>query len=113
LCVLRHYSQILQILSVTLSREDHNLVLDNICAAIARLIVVNINGIPMDQVFPVFMGKLPMREDFEENTWILKVFLYLLQNGHPLCASHLPQILNVVSVITTQQEPLPGMTASI
>merc|ERR1712071_516096 len=102
-----NYSQILQILSVTLSREDHNLVLDNICAAIARLIVVNINAVPMDQVFPVFMGKLPMREDFEENTWILKVFVYLLQNGHPLCATHLPQILNVVSVITTQQDLLP------
>ena len=54
------------------------------------------------------MGKLPMREDFEENTWILKVFVYLLQNGHPLCATHLPQILNVVSVITTQQDLLPG-----
>lgn len=49
-----------------------------------------------------------MREDFEENTWILKVFLYLLQNGHPQFASHLPQILNVISVITTQQDLLPG-----
>ena len=48
--LFRNYAQILQILSVTLSREDHNLVLDNICAAIARLIIVNIGAIPMDQV---------------------------------------------------------------
>ena len=50
LYLFRNYAQILQILSVTLSREDHNLVLDNICAAIARLIIVNIGAIPMDQV---------------------------------------------------------------
>lgn len=44
------YPQILQALSTALSREDNPLALDNICAAITRLIVVNISAVPMEQV---------------------------------------------------------------
>ena len=49
-CFGRNYQQILQFLSAALSREDNPLALDNICAAIARLIIVNISLVPMDQV---------------------------------------------------------------
>lgn len=48
--IFRNYPQILQALSSSLSREDNPLALDNICAAIARIIVVNISAVPMDQV---------------------------------------------------------------
>lgn len=47
----RNYPQILQNLSAALSREDTDLALDNICAAIARLILTNINAVPMEQVY--------------------------------------------------------------
>jgi hypothetical protein len=46
----RHFPQILQILSTALSRENSPLALDNICAAITRMIIVNMSAVPMDQV---------------------------------------------------------------
>ncbi|XP_057376777.1 importin-4-like [Daphnia carinata] len=102
-----NYPQILQFLSTAVSREDNPLALDNICAAITRLIIVNMSAVPMDQVFPVLMSHLPLREDFHENSSVLKCFLFLFQNGHPLFVSHLPQIMNVILTMATQQELQP------
>ncbi|EFX65679.1 hypothetical protein DAPPUDRAFT_303554 [Daphnia pulex] len=102
-----NFPQILQILSNALSRETNPLALDNICAAITRMIIVNISAVPMDQVFPVLMSHLPLREDFHENSSVLKCFLFLFSNGHPLFASHLPQVMNVILTMATQQELQP------
>jgi hypothetical protein len=54
------------------------------------------------------MSHLPLREDFHENSSVLKCFLFLSSNGHPLFASHLPQVMNVILTIATQQEVQPG-----
>lgn len=35
-----------------ISKETHSGTLDNICGAIAKMIIVNSNGIPLDQVSP-------------------------------------------------------------
>jgi len=106
--VYSNYPQILQNLSAALSREDTDLALDNICAAIARLILTNINAVPMEQVFPALMKNLPLREDFHEYTTILKCLMYLFQNGHALFHSYLPQIFNVVLHMGSQRKLEPG-----
>ncbi|XP_046445407.1 importin-4-like isoform X2 [Daphnia pulex] len=103
----RYFPLILQLLSDALSRETNPLALDNICAAFTRMIIVNISAVPMDQVFPVLMNYLPLREDFHENSSVLKCFLFLSSNGHPLFASHLPQVMNVILTMATQQELQP------
>lgn len=95
-------------LSVAVSREDNPLALDNICAAISRLIVVNVGAVPMDQVFPVLMKNLPLREDMQENSTILRCFLFLFAAGHPQFQLHLAQILAVVTHMASQQEVQPG-----
>lgn len=46
----RHYSEILQALSTAASKERHAGTLDNICGALAKLILTNISGVPMAQV---------------------------------------------------------------
>lgn len=105
----RQYPQILQMLSVAVSREDNPLALDNICGAIARLIITNVAAVPMDQVFPVLMKHLPLREDFQENTSLLKCFLFLFGAGHPQFQLHVGQILTVLATIATQHEIQPGL----
>jgi hypothetical protein len=55
------------------------------------------------------MSYLPLREDSHENSLVLKCFLFLSSNGHPLFASHLPQVMNVILTIATQQELQLGM----
>lgn len=68
---------ILQALSSAVSQEQHPGTLDNICGALARLIMANFKLIPLEQVLPVFIQKLPLREDFDENLAIFKCFTTL------------------------------------
>lgn len=48
--MFRHYPEILQALFFLLERENEVRVVDNICAAVCRMICTNISKIPMEQV---------------------------------------------------------------
>lgn len=75
------YPLILQALSQAVSQEEHAGTLDNICGALARLIIANSKLVPLEQVLPVFIQKLPLREDFDENKSVFKCFHVLLTQG--------------------------------
>lgn len=103
-CVFELYPQLLQALSTAVSSERHSVTLDNICGAIAKLIITNISGVPLDQVLPVFVNFLPLREDFEENKWIFKSFELMYQLGsEPMRKLILPIIKTSVIVLHKDQ----------
>lgn len=89
------YPPILQALSLAVSQEQHPGTLDNICGALARLIITNSKLVPLEHVLPVFMQKLPLREDFDENKSIFKSFQVLLTQGN----EHLLQVLDQVILL--------------
>lgn len=99
-----HYSEILQALSVAASKEKHAGTLDNICGALARLILSNVSGVPMEQVFPVFVNYLPLREDFDENKAVFECMTYLYQLGHPLLLSHLTSVVKAGFVVLCEHQ---------
>lgn len=86
---------ILQALSAAVSQEKHAGALDNICGALARLIMTNYSLIPLDQVLPVFVQHLPLREDHEENASVFKCFQILITQG---CEALLPVLDRVIVV---------------
>lgn len=92
-----HYPTILQVLSAALAKETNMRAADNICGAVARLIMTNINEVPMDQVFPVLIRCLPLKEDFDENPTVFRCFSYLLHRRHPQVFNHLSEIFKVCS----------------
>ncbi|XP_046390558.1 importin-4-like [Ischnura elegans] len=99
-----HFPQILQALSAAIAKETNAMALDNICGALARLIITNVELIPMDQVFPVYLKYLPLREDFEENKKVFESFAHLYKVGHPVLLAHLGQIVNIAAtVLNTKQ----------
>lgn len=73
-----HFGQILQALSQIVSVEKEEGVLDNICGALARMIIANQTLVPMANVLPVFVQKIPLRKDFHENKAVFKAFHGLL-----------------------------------
>lgn len=87
------YPQILQALSQAVAQEEHPGTLDNICGALARLIITNSKLVPLEQVLPVFIQKLPLREDFDENKSVFKSFQVLLTQGN---ASLLPVVDHII-----------------
>ncbi|XP_069698314.1 importin-4-like [Periplaneta americana] len=99
-----HYSEILQALSTAASKERHAGTLDNICGALARLIMTNVSGVPMAQVFPVFVNYLPLREDFDENKAVFECMTYLYQLGHPMLLSHLSPVMKAGFIVLCENQ---------
>lgn len=93
------FPQILQVLSVAVASEKHGGTLDNICGALCRMIVTNINGIPINDVFPVFVQHLPLRQDFEENRMVFKCLTFLYENGHQALLSQIIPVLKITMVV--------------
>lgn len=95
-----HYPDILQVLSSAIAKESHVGARDNVLGAIARLIIVNYGILPLDQVFPVFVNQLPLKEDFQENKAVFRSILTLYQAGHNILQSHMRALLQVaISVL--------------
>ncbi|XP_012138134.1 importin-4 isoform X2 [Megachile rotundata] len=98
--VYSHYPDILQVLSSAIAKESHAGARDNVVGAIARLIIANYSNIPLEQVFPVFVNQLPLKEDFEENKAVFRSILTLYQAGHSILQAHMCVLLKVaVSVL--------------
>lgn len=86
------YTPVLQALSQVVAVETHFGTLDNVCGALARLIIANSQLVPLDHVLPVFVSKLPLREDYHENKAVFKGFHGLLTQNSEAFLKHLNQI---------------------
>ncbi|XP_050512029.1 importin-4 [Diabrotica virgifera virgifera] len=102
--IFSHYPEILQALSTSVSKEAHSGTLDNICGALAKMIIVNPNAIPLDQVFPAFVQKLPLRDDFQENEAVIKCIFSLYQQGNPVLKEHLLDVIKVLAHVYCENQ---------
>lgn len=99
-----HFQEVLQALSQVVAVEEHPSVLDNVCGALARLIIANSALIPLEHVLPVFVQKLPLREDFHENKAVFRAFNVLLDQNNEALLKHLPQLsLTALRVLGNNQ----------
>lgn len=58
---------------------------DNAAGAVGRLIVRNTPGIPLDQVLPIFIDALPLKNDYLENRPVFRALFHLFRtNGSAL-----------------------------
>ncbi|KAK9877960.1 hypothetical protein WA026_020178 [Henosepilachna vigintioctopunctata] len=104
--IFRYYGDILSELASAVSRETHAGTLDNICGALAKMIITNCNEIPLGQVFPAFLQHLPLRDDFQENEAVIKCFCLLYQNGNPVIRENIETVSKVsIHILTKDQTP--------
>lgn len=99
-----NFPQVLQALSQMVANEEHAGTLDNICGALARLVITNSKLVPLEQVLPVFVQKLPLREDFHENKSIFKCFQVLLTQNDETLLKSLDRIILIGLRVLVQQE---------
>ncbi|XP_068893273.1 importin-4-like [Tenebrio molitor] len=90
------YQDILQALSASVAKESHAGTLDNICGALAKMIIVNSAGIPLEQVFPAFLQRLPLRDDFQENEAVVECFCSLYREGNAIFRQHLSDVIKII-----------------
>ncbi|KAL9271909.1 putative importin subunit beta-4 [Drosera capensis] len=81
---LRYYVDILRGLSPLFSEsEPDNAVRDNAAGAVARMIMVHSEAIPLNQVLPVFLKVLPLKEDQEESMAVYSCICGLVLSSNP------------------------------
>ncbi|XP_053972274.1 importin-4-like [Hylaeus volcanicus] len=110
--VYSHYPDILQVLSSLIAKETHAGARDNVVGAIARLIIANYSILPLDQVFPVFVNQLPLKEDFEENKAVFKSILTLYEAGHSVLQPHVHMLLKVAVSVLHEESATDDETKS-
>ncbi|KAH8924295.1 ARM repeat-containing protein [Atractiella rhizophila] len=94
------YSEILRVVYPLLQAPDdapsQNLnAKDNAAAVIARLILKNVDALPLAEVVPVFVGALPLKKDMTENSKMFSAVGVLISRYFDLVAPHFDHILQV------------------
>lgn len=95
--VASDYPMMLSLFSNLLSKESDLRVIDNLCAALCRMIMSHIEGVPLEQVFPALVACLPLKEDMEENKTVYSCLTFLYSQNPVLVVSHLKPIISAAA----------------
>lgn len=90
------YEQILNGLRpLFVSENNDDVVVDNACAAVARMIIAGGASLPLEHVLPVFLSGLPLKADMDESSVVFKCLNGLVKSQHPTVLSLVPQVLEI------------------
>lgn len=102
---LKYYGDILRSLHNLFSNsESDDAVRDNAAGAIARMIMVQPQSIPLNQVLPVFIKALPLKEDHEESMTVYGCVCSLLLSSHPQILPLVPDVIHVFAQVVVSPD---------
>uniref|UniRef100_A0A673B7K5 Importin 4 n=1 Tax=Sphaeramia orbicularis TaxID=375764 RepID=A0A673B7K5_9TELE len=87
--IVSDYPMMLSVFSNLLAKESDLRVIDNLCAALCRMIMSNVDAVPLEQVVPALVAHLPLKEDMEENKTVFKC-LAMVYTHTPALVQHTP-----------------------
>ncbi|KAH8295997.1 hypothetical protein KR054_000126 [Drosophila jambulina] len=94
------YPDILEDLLKAFGREQSATARDHVAGALARMIVANLNAVPLDKVLPTLMSSLPITEDFSVNDYVLEAFQMLYDNARDSVRDYMePMLLISISML--------------
>uniref|UniRef100_H0X353 Importin 4 n=1 Tax=Otolemur garnettii TaxID=30611 RepID=H0X353_OTOGA len=99
-----HFPKLLGLLLPLLARERHDRVRDNICGALARLLMASPMKKPEPQVLAALLHALPLKEDLEEWVTIGHLFSFLYQNSPDQVVDVAPELLRICSFILAEDK---------
>ncbi|XP_060031272.1 importin-4 isoform X2 [Erinaceus europaeus] len=102
--VQEHFPKLLGLLLPLLARERHDRVRDNICGALARLLMASPNRKPEPQVLAAVLHALPLKEDLEEWVTMGHLFSFLYQSTPDQVVDVAPELLRICSLILANDE---------
>uniref|UniRef100_A0A8C0Q4J0 Importin 4 n=2 Tax=Canis lupus familiaris TaxID=9615 RepID=A0A8C0Q4J0_CANLF len=94
-----YFPKLLGLLLPLLARERHDRVRDNICGALARLLMAGPTRKPEPQVLAALLHALPLKEDLEEWVTIGHLFSFLYQSSPDQVVDVAPELLRICSLI--------------
>jgi len=78
---------------------------DNAAGAVGRLIVRNTSAVPLDQVLPVFVDALPLKNDYLENRPVFRAIFHLIRTNGAALSPYMDRLLNVFAVVLDPNGP--------
>ncbi|XP_062813347.1 importin-4 [Anolis carolinensis] len=107
-----HYPKLLGLLSNLISQEQNSRVADNVCGAVARMVMANPGGVPIGQVFPVLLRGLPLKEDFEEYQTIFRCINFIHKHDPQQVLQQMGEIVHASSaVLGSKNVPAEGQNS--
>ncbi|XP_047592847.1 importin-4 isoform X3 [Lutra lutra] len=108
-----YFPKLLGLLLPLLARERHDRVRDNICGALARLLMASPTRKPEPQVLAALLHALPLKEDLEEWVTIGHLFSFLYQSSPDQVVDVAPELLRICSLILAENTIPPDTKATL
>lgn len=85
--------------------EDNNSArsLANACGCVARMMLNNQASVPLGEVLPVLLSRLPLHDAYEENTPIFELIVKLFQEQNPTIVELRTQIVDIFEQVFVQE----------
>ncbi|KAG5000612.1 hypothetical protein JHK87_021684 [Glycine soja] len=93
--------------------EPDDAVRDNAAGAVARMIMVHPESIPLNQVLPVFLRVLPLKEDREESMAVYSCVSTLVFSSNPQILSLVPELVNLFALVVVSPVETPEVKAVV
>ncbi|RDB23353.1 putative importin subunit beta-4 [Hypsizygus marmoreus] len=78
---------------------------DNAAGAVARLLIRNSAAVPLDQVLPIFIDALPLKNDYLENRPVFEAIFYLFRTNGAALYPFLDRLLQVFAYVLDPSKP--------
>ena len=78
---------------------------DNAAGAVARLILRNTAAVPLEQVLPVLIGVLPLKNDYLENRPVFRAIFHLFKSHTQAILPFIDQLLPVFAHVLDPSSP--------
>jgi hypothetical protein len=78
---------------------------DNAAGAVGRLLLRNVAAIPLDQVLPVFIDALPLKNDYLENRPVFRALFHLFRTNGPALYPFVDRLLQVFAHVLDPNGP--------
>jgi len=100
-----NYADVLKNLSELMSKEKNGRVIDNICAALCRMIVTNAPAIQdLDTIINFIITNCQLKEDFEECKTVFGCIFHLYSLGNTIIIARLAEVLTAITHIVGNKE---------
>lgn len=110
----KYYGDILRRLSPLFGEsEPDDAVRDNAAGAVARMIMVHPELIPLNEVLPVFLKVLPLKEDHEESMAVYTCVSTLVLSSNAEILSLVPELVNVFAQVVASPVETPEVKAHV
>lgn len=111
---LKYYGDILRTIYPLFGEsEPDDAVRDNAAGAIARMIMVHPESIPLNQVLPVFLKVLPLKEDHEESVAVYGCVCTLVLSSNPQVLALVPDLVRLFAEVAVSPDETAEVKAQI